>query len=101
MLKRKPKQSRSKQGKGKLSKVLWAVMFLYVGYIFIQQQIRLHDLRMEGKEVTAEIEQKQQENEELTHIMDIMGTDEYIEKVARQKLGFVKPDEQVFIDTSK
>lgn len=101
MLKRKPKQRQSKQGKGKFSKVLWAAMFLYVGYIFIQQQIRLHDLRMEGKEVTAEIEQKQQENEELTHIMDIMETDEYIEKVARQKLGFVKPDEQVFIDTSK
>ncbi len=90
-----------KQGKSKLSGVLWAVAILYVGYVFVQQQIRLHDLRVEEKEVTAEIEQAQLENEELTHVMDIMDTDEYIEKVARQKLGFVKPDEQVFVDTSR
>lgn len=94
-------QKASKPGKSKLSKVLWAVAILYVGYIFVQQQIRLHDLHVEEKEVAAEIEQAQQENEELTHVMDIMDTDEYIEKVARQKLGFVKPDEQVFVDTSR
>lgn len=94
-------QKASKPRKSKLSKVLWAVAILYVGYIFVQQQIRLHDLRVEEKEVAAEIEQAQQENEELTHVMDIMDTDEYIEKVARQKLGFVKPDEQVFVDTSR
>ena len=101
MAKRQKKQKQQKQEKRKVTRVLWAVLFLYVGYIFVQQQIRLHDLRVEEKEVSAEIEQAQQENKELTHIMDIMDTNEYIEKVARQKLGFVKPDEQVFIDTSK
>ncbi|MBE7042593.1 MAG: septum formation initiator family protein [Ruminococcaceae bacterium] len=95
------RQKKQKQEKSKMTRALWAVVFLYVGYIFVQQQIRLHDLRVEEKEVSAEIEQAQQENKELTHVMDIMDTDEYIEKVARQKLGFVKPDEQVFIDTSK
>ncbi len=94
-------QKESKQGKRKLSKILWAVAILYVGYVFVQQQIRLHDLRVEEKEVAAEIEQAQTENEKLIHVMDIMDTDEYIEKVARQKLGFVKPDEQVFVDTSR
>ncbi len=87
--------------KRKASKILWAVVFLYVGYIFVQQQIRLHDLRVEEKQVSADIEQAQLENQDLTHTMEIMGTNEYIEKVARQKLGFVKPDEQVFIDTSR
>ncbi len=95
------KQKEPKGKKGTLSKVLWAAVFLYVGYIFVQQQIRLHDLSVEEKQVSAEIEQAQQEQEELNHVMDIMDTDEYIEKVARQKLGFVKPDEQVFVDTSR
>ncbi len=94
-------QNEPKQGKRKLSRVLWTIAILYVGYVLVQQQIRLHDLRVEEKEVTAEIEQAQAENKELTHVMDIMDTDEYIEKVARQKLGFVKPDEQVFVDTSR
>lgn len=94
-------QKEPKQKKSKLSKVLWAVAILYVGYVFVQQQIWLHDLRVEEKEVNAEIEQAQEENKELTHVMDIMDTNEYIEKVARQKLGFVKPDEQVFVDTSR
>lgn len=95
------KEPKPKQKKSKVSKVLWAVVFLYVGYIFVQQQMRLHDLRVEEKQVSAEIEQAQAEHQDLTHIMDIMGTNEYIEKVARQKLGFVKPDEQVFVDTSR
>lgn len=93
--------AKEQKGKRKLPKVLWAVAILYVGYILVQQQIRLHDLRVEEKEVAAEIEQAQVENEELVHVKDIMDTDEYIEKVARQKLGFVKPDEQVFVDTSR
>ena len=37
----------------------------------------------------------------MAHTKDIMESDEYIEKIARQKLGFVKPDEQVFVDTSR
>ena len=100
MAKQKAKEPAVRK-KRKASKILWAVVFLYVGYIFVQQQIRLHDLRVEEKQVSADIEQAQAEHQDLTHTMDIMGTDEYIEKIARQKLGFVKPDEQVFIDTSR
>lgn len=97
-LKKSQKPSRKKS---KTAKIFWAVVFLYVGYIFVQQQVRLHDLRVEEKQVAAEIKQAQSENEDLAHTKDIMESDEYIEKIARQKLGFVKPDEQVFVDTSR
>ena len=32
---------------------------------------------------------------------DMVGTDEYIEKIARDKLGMIKANEKIFIDVSK
>ncbi|NLM51092.1 MAG: septum formation initiator family protein, partial [Clostridiaceae bacterium] len=38
--------------------------------------------------------------EELKHTLELYQSDEYNERLAREKLGLVKPGEQVFIDAS-
>ncbi len=48
-----------------------------------------------------EVAYEQQRIEEIKELKDNVNSDEYIEKVAREKLGYIKQDEKVFIDVSK
>lgn len=57
-----------------------------------------------NKERTAQInesiEYETRRIEEIDAMMEKVGTDEYVEKIAREKLGMVKSDEIVFVDIS-
>ncbi|MGI6668326.1 MAG: septum formation initiator family protein [Acetivibrionales bacterium] len=44
---------------------------------------------------------KQRLNEELKREQEMIQSDEYKEKVAREKLGMVKKNERVFVDIGK
>lgn len=48
-----------------------------------------------------EIEYEQRRIEEIEELKGKVSSDEYIEKIAREKLGYIKQDEKVFIDISK
>ena len=50
--------------------------------------------------IIENIEYENQRIEEIDLMMEKVGTDEYIEKVAREKLGMIKADEIVFVDIS-
>ncbi len=47
-------------------------------------------------ELNAQYEQQVAENENLQDIIDNSDKDSYIERVAREKLGYVKPGEKVY-----
>lgn len=51
-------------------------------------------------QITEEIAKENQRIEELDNAIQNVGTDEYIEKIAREKLGMIKANEIVFIDIS-
>jgi len=53
-----------------------------------------------AKKIEAEIEEENKKIEELDNTIQKSGTDEYIEKIAREKLGMIKENEIVFIDIS-
>ena len=79
-----------------------AIVFLaYFGYTFFDQQIKLDkydsQIAMYQKEIDSKknlIEYYNNQNENIT-------SDEYIESVARDKLGLVKPYEKVYVDANK
>ncbi len=50
--------------------------------------------------IRESIEYENQRISEIDAMMEEVGTDEYIEKVAREKLGMIKADEIVFVDIS-
>ena len=50
--------------------------------------------------IVEDINKEQQRIEELDDALANAGTDEYIEKIAREKLGMIKANEIVFIDIS-
>ncbi len=51
-------------------------------------------------QISEDIEYENQRIKEIDAVMQKAGTDEYIEKIAREKLGMIKSDEIVFVDIS-
>ncbi len=51
-------------------------------------------------EIQESIEYEKQRIKEIDEVTEKVGTDEYTEKVAREKLGMIKSDEIVFVDIS-
>ena len=53
-----------------------------------------------AEEIKESIAYEEQRIKEIDEVTEKVGTDEYIEKVAREKLGMIKSDEIVFVDIS-
>lgn len=53
-----------------------------------------------AEQLDYDISCENQRIEEINRMTEAVGTDEYIEKVAREKLGMIRSDEIVFIDIS-
>ncbi len=65
--------------------------------LIISQQSVLDRNIDKNSELKEDISAVQQRIEELNEEKSILGSDEYIEQQAREKLGYVKNDETVFI----
>ncbi len=77
--------------------VLLAVTFVR-GYQ-IRKSLSVYQTRQE--ELTSQITKEQQRAKEIKEYGKKTQTDEYIEEVARDKLGLVKPGEIIFRNSSK
>lgn len=81
--------------------LFWGVILAFFGSIFIRQQITIAGLNDKHDEYESQLVQLQEKNDKLTYELQQTQTDDYIEKVAREKLGLVKPGEILFIDKNK
>lgn len=75
--------------------------FAYFAYTMIIQQNYLYTKNKELENLQSKIESIRRENEKLRKEKEAIYSDEYYEKVAREKLGMVKPGEKVFYDINK
>lgn len=67
----------------------------------IMQQPQIIENKSEIAQLNESIEYEKDRQESVEEMRDIVDTDEYIEKIARDKLGMIKADERIFIDVSK
>lgn len=51
---------------------------------------------MQEEELQTQIDAEKERSEEINKLKKYVGTDEYIEEVAREKLGLVKENEILF-----
>lgn len=51
-------------------------------------------------ELKSQIEYEKQRAEEVDALKENVDSDEYIEKIAREKLGMIRKDEIVFVDVT-
>lgn len=85
----------------RISNLVFLAIFGYFVYTYADQQVKLDKYNSEIESYQAQIDSK---NEELKFYVSDKSTetsDEYIEKVARETLGLVKPYEKIYIDVSK
>jgi len=70
---------------------------LYIGTTLVRQELKIHELSQEEKQVGTQMEALTGEIEVLKEDLKASQSLEFSEKVAREKLKMVKPDEIVYI----
>ena len=75
-------------------------LFVYMGYILLEQQVKLNELDSELAYYSRELQEEQLETEKLNDTLASLSEDKYIEEVARERLGLVMPSEIIFVDAS-
>lgn len=77
-------------------KIFFIVVFIYVAYIFINQQITLDAYKSNQEYYEAQIKQETEYKETLIAMKDNINSPEYIEKIAREKLDMYLPNERIY-----
>ncbi len=76
-----------------------------VALVMIIRGIGVQPSIIENKQTISELETKiaeeKERQQEVDDMRENMDTDEYIEKIARDRLGMVKSDEIVFVDVAE
>lgn len=81
--------------------VIISVFLLYFAYVFYEQEGILQAKAWQMKRIRDRIDEQEKVNRELQKQKEILDSDEYIEKIAREKLGMVKQGEKIFRDKNK
>lgn len=66
--------------------------------IYFEQENQIERIRLRNEALASELVEAQADQAELHELQNLIDTDEYIERVARDQLGMVKPDEIIFED---
>lgn len=82
-------------------KILFIAIACYVVSIFISQQQTLNSYNKEIKKYEAQIAEAEETKQSLVAMKDNVNSPEYIEQIAREKLGMYLPNEKVYIDIGK
>ena len=72
------------------------LLLLYQGYS-LKNRISVYDNEIAS--MKAKVEEESLRTQEIDALKDYMETDEYAEELAREKLGMVKDDEIVFMES--
>lgn len=93
------KEKKKKVGISKLiirAGVVLVGVYLVVGMIF--NQVDISAKKQQLKTLQQQLETQQAQNDELSRILDSGSDEQIIERVARDKMGYAKPNERVFVD---
>ena len=80
--------------------LLVMLVFVYMGYVLCNQQTKINQLNSDITACHHDIQEQNLETEKLNSTIASMSEDEYIEEVARERLGLVMPTEIIFMDAS-
>jgi len=91
---------KSKKGflkRNKIIIVFFIIFFVYIGYTVISNESRYKELKTEEENYNEEITVLKEEIESLKIEIEKSQSHEIIEKIAREKLKMVKPNEIIYI----
>ena len=91
---------RRKKRVGLATKIFVAIFAVYAAFTLVSLQIQISAKREEQAALRAQIKEQTLRNAEIEAILNNEDNDEYIARIARDKLGYVSPGERVFVDIS-
>ena len=74
-------------------KIVFFILLIYAGYIFVNQQIIIGNIKKQVIQRRTELENLQEKNQKLQDEVKMSKSDSYIEKLAREKLKLIKEGE--------
>ena len=82
---------------------VWLFVLITAGLLFkgIIQQPQISENRKQIQTLKEQIEYEKLRQQEVEEMKTKVNTDEYIEKMASEKLGLVKNNAKIFIDVSQ
>ena len=94
------KKKKKKQFKLKAGYIILAFLlaFCILGGIYLSQQTRLDSIAAQKKELQTQLDELEVEEERLTRTLEYMNTTDYLIQYAREKLGYIFPDDYKFVD---
>ncbi len=90
-----------KQKKLKLLTYLVIASVCYFGYTLYTLQISIDEKEFKNQELQKNINIETAKKQQLLKQKSIINTDEFYEQMAREKLGYIKDNEKIYIDTNK
>ncbi|MTI71261.1 MAG: septum formation initiator family protein [Firmicutes bacterium] len=90
-----------KKKKFKLRYVLFLALIIYLGTVFIKQEMTINSLEKKNETKQKEVKELNGEISEIEKQLEKVNSLEFIEKVAREELKMVKPNEIIYIDKNK
>lgn len=73
------------------------LLVAYFTYVYIVQEVELIKVRRVEAELRATKLNLEQKAEELRSEIKLLSTDEYIERIARDRLGLIKPQDKILL----
>lgn len=92
---------KNKKKKIKMIHIFMLVFSFYFVYTLVDQQIQINKYNSQIEMYRADIKSKTELTDYYNNQKGSIQTDEYIENVARETLGYVKPYEKIFVDANK
>ena len=83
-----------------LAKTATAVFAVYAAFTLVSLQLQIAEKKEEQALLQAQIEEQELRNAEIKALLESENSDDYVARIAREKLGYISPGERVFVDIS-
>jgi len=93
-------KTKQKVQKNFLIRVALIAFGAYLAYSLVSFQVDIARKRATLNEIKQQYDEQTIENEELQRTLDTYGTNEFVERMAREKLGYAYSDEHFYVDIS-
>ena len=106
-LENKNKNEASKKPKKEIDFVLLGIVAIIIVasismiFTYIDQEMQIAELREQRAVILEKAKVEEKEIERLEKILSQVGTMEFIERQARERLGMIKPGETIYVDLNK
>lgn len=87
--------------KSLIALVIPLVVLIYFCVTFVQQQITISQLSDKETSIKSEIQAQEELKKEINNEMQSENALKRAEKIARDKLGFLKKNERLFVDSAR